>query len=294
MTNDSDHPIEDQLRDGLRAVAATAVLDREPPPLAAGHGRDVVPVQLRARRPARALAAAACVSVLAGVGAVAWAARSTEGDAQQVSAAGAGTSSTTEDAGRTGGPEPLVDASDAPNGAQLLAVLAGQPDQSYELWAVVNTDGSDCWVAAATVGDVRSMVASACELPPWCADDAWSTFFSQPDGSQLPSCPPSGVPVDEGLLDEAHGSSMAMADGTSLDEPVLVIAKVSPRVATWEVQRADGTSFSGAPVVTPDPDSNQLFLRVPGGREGLEITMRDDAGNVLATKEMYRDGQPNG
>lgn len=299
-------PLEQQLTHSLRAVAATAVADREPPALPPSRSLVSVhdsPVVVRRDRSAiRILAVAASIAVVAAV-AAAGVATQLGGDGQQVSAAGEGEAPAVEQAATPTGPEPLIDASDVPDSGTLLAATPG-PEGGDELWAVSGEDGTGCALLVRVHDGIRSAWTSDCALPLTCVDPAWDDFVA--DG-RWPGTDPCGSALRHALPHaEAAGGANGAADGgfvigsfapadptdpQGASGPDRLFGTFSGDAASWELV-VDGQLVQGPlPLLEhpTDPAVRYFLVSTPVVRDGLpddgvhtiQLVVRDRNGEEL-------------
>jgi len=172
-------------------------------------------------------------------------------------------------------------AADAPAGAELMVRLRDGNGVDQELWAY--SAGGPCAVQTRVADGVRSMVGYDCEIGPDCSDDAWTAFAHVPPESTSCDAGAFGDGLREGVL------TMHAAD-SGVDEPVVVSSRLREDVATWEIVPDDGEPIGPhVPLRHPDdPDRAYLFAAVDGGSTGMEIVLRDHAGEVIDRRHYAR------
>lgn len=299
MTHEDEQTIEERLSAGLRVVAATAVLDREPPPLTAERGCEVavVPASRSHARTVRVLAVAAAVAVVAVAG--------VSGErSSELATAPAETTSTV--------PASTVAIADGP--PVLLTALPELDGRAHELWAYHESDGTPCAVQAFVEAGERMIEGNDCGMTDLCMSAEWAAFSV--DGVPLRgdgiACDPSArsfssfgavlgdpavdpMPHTDGFGALRFSSQATPTEGGGYDlAPIGTLwGHLDPDVATWEID-PDGADVIGPlPVIRhpQDPSTSYLFTLGPTPWAGAEVILRDDAGEVL---DSVRYPGPNG
>jgi hypothetical protein len=308
MTTQDERAIHDQLRSALRAVAATAVLDREPPPLTSVRGdvEVVAPLERARRRPARALALAAAVALaVAGVASVVGARGD---DASELATAAADTTTAVPAATATA-------VADRP--PVLMAALPELDGKVHELWAYRRSDGSACAVTSFVERGERMVSGNDCETPDACVHQEWAAL-TWDDGLPLRDyplpCDPSarqfssfgavlGDPAVDPIPQSGDGfgamrdSSQATPDGTGgyAVAPIGTLwGRLDPDVAMWEMRSTAFETIGPLPAIRhpDDPSTAYLFASGPSPWVGAEIILRDESGEELDIARYPGPGLP--
>lgn len=305
MTDQTDRPIEEQVGAALRLVAATAVLDREPPPLTAERADEVavVPASRSHARTVRVLAVAAAVAVVvAGVVAV----EGVRGErSSELAIAPAETTSTVSASTAATADGPPV----------LLTALPELDGRAHELWAYHESDGTPCAVQAFVEAGERMIEGNDCGLTDVCMSAEWAALSV--DGVPLRgygmACDPSarsfssfgavlGDPAvdptpDSGVFGALRFGSQATPtgnDGYDVAPIGTLWGRLDPDVASWEIDYAGGDSIGPLPVIRhpQDPSTSYLFSLGRSPWSGAEVILRDADGVVLSTAVYPGPGLP--
>lgn len=256
MTHD---PIEDRLRASLHA-AASSIAEVDPPVLT-----DRAPAVRPRRSFARPLALVACLLVLGGVSIAAL----RGGPSEALRATGTADTATTS-------PSPL------PEGLRLLHSVDAGDDHVHELWAYQD-GGTPCTVTTTTVQGVRWLGGSDCPRPPICIDSAWAEFvpaeLTETECGQPP--PPTFGPGAEGGWRFIHGGIVTSAADSQPGTPMIVSARLDPRVATWETGGEQPLGPFSVVRHPDDADLRYLFGLVAQGGEVTRIVLRDASATFL-------------
>ncbi len=271
----TDDLLEHRLRESLEAAAST-VADTEPPVLP-DHLQHTVTGAAR-RSMARPLALVACLLAIGGLSIAAL--RDGSSDALQVT----GTADTA-----------AASSALVPEGLQLLGTAEAGVDRTYELWAYRDR-GAACVVETEVVRGERRLASSDCPRLPICIDPAWSDVAwgaradTDPVGvdcDDLTTVPTLG-PGSEGGWEFVHGGLATSSADSLPGTPMRVVARVDPRVATWETSGEQPHGPFAVVAHPDDADRRYLFGVVPRGAQDTMITLRDASGGFLSEVTLSR------